>query len=102
MLEMEQTKELRLGTDLNRQFHLIIYEAAGRPLLLEIIERLRRSADAYVHLLVTKAPAGYVDKVIAEHREIMAALRAHSRPKARKAMTAHLRGAVAQISDLID
>ncbi|MCW3014755.1 MAG: GntR family transcriptional regulator, partial [Solirubrobacterales bacterium] len=93
--------DLRLGTDLNRQFHMAICRAAARPQLLDIIERLRRSADAYVQLLVTKAPPEYIDDVVQEHRDIVAALKGRAPGKAHKAMTKHLRRSLAQISDVI-
>jgi DNA-binding GntR family transcriptional regulator len=101
MLEMEGVKDPRLGTGLNREFHLVIYRAAHRPLLLEMIERLRQAADAYVQLLVTKASQDYVDAVLLEHREIFSALAAHAPARAHKAMTKHLRRSLEQISDVI-
>lgn len=98
---MDAAEQMRLGTELNRRFHFTIYRAAGRPLLLEMIERLRQSADAYVQLLVSQASAGYRDSVRDEHRAILDALEARSPQGARRAMERHLQHNLAEISKLV-
>lgn len=97
----ERVPQLRLGTELNRDFHLTIYRAAQRPALLALIERLRHSADAYVQLLVSQATADYREAVDREHREIAEALRRHSPRRAQRAMSAHLRHNFTEISRLL-
>jgi DNA-binding GntR family transcriptional regulator len=101
VVEMDKTDEFQLGTDLNRRLHLVIYQAANRPLLLDMIERLRRSADAYVRVLLAHAPPRYVDDIRHEHHTILAALQAHDPVAARQAMTTHLSHSVEQIKQLI-
>jgi DNA-binding GntR family transcriptional regulator len=101
LVEMEKPVEFQLGTDLNRRLHLAIYQSANRPQLLDIIERLRRSADAYVRVLLSHAPAGYRDDIRREHRQIVAALAAHDPVATRDAMTAHLSHSLEQIKTLI-
>jgi DNA-binding GntR family transcriptional regulator len=101
MQEMERPAQLRLGTELNRQFHFAIYRAADRPQLLELVERLRRSADAYLQLVVGHAPTEYHEAVLREHREIHESLRIHSARAARRATRQHLQHNLAKISDLL-
>jgi DNA-binding GntR family transcriptional regulator len=101
LVEMEKPVEFKLGTDLNRELHLAIYQSAQRPQLLDIIERLRRSADAYVRVLLSHAPSGYQDDIRREHRAIFTALAAHDATAAREAMYAHLAHNVEQIQRLI-
>jgi DNA-binding GntR family transcriptional regulator len=91
----------REGIDLNRQFHLEIYRAARRPLLLQHIVRLRDSADAYVQLLVTKHSTAYHDEARHEHADIVKGLRSRSPDRAREAMAAHLQHSYKAISTLL-
>ena len=99
--EMEKPIQFRLGTELNREFHFAIYQSANRPLLLEMIERLRHAADAYVLLLGAHATPSYPDAVRREHREIAAALRRRSPAQTRKAMTTHLRHSLDEIRKVV-
>jgi len=101
-LEIERPDvEFRLGTALNRQFHFAIYRAAKRELLLDMIERLRQSADAYVQLLLRQAPKGYAQAVIEEHRAIADALRARSPKDAHRATRRHLEHNLEHITALV-
>lgn len=99
--EMEAPVQFRMGTALNRQFHFAIYRAAHRSKMLEMIERLRRSADAYVQLLLPQAPHGYPEAVIREHRDIVDALRQRDPGEAYAATARHLQHNLAQISALL-
>jgi DNA-binding GntR family transcriptional regulator len=92
----------REGIDLNREFHIAIYTAARRPLLLQHIDRLRDSAAAYVQLLVAKHPPAYDDEVRHEHGDIVAALRSRAPDRAREAMAAHLQHSYEAISALLE
>ena len=89
------------GIELNRDFHRAIYAAADRPLLLQMIERLRASAEAYVRLLNSKPPPSYYKTVRAEHAAIVDALRAKAPKRARQAMAAHLQHNHEVISQLL-
>lgn len=105
-IEMIQAQMERAGTAdermlCNRRLHLAIYRAADRPTLYSMIEQLRQAADAYVMLLGAWTPAGYDEAADEEHRAIIAALRARSGPKARKAMATHLKHSLEAISTVI-
>lgn len=82
---------------LNRQFHTMINRAAGRPKLLEMIETLRDTATIYQALLIQPTVSEeYLDAVRAEHREILAALRARAPKRAARAVRAHIENNRAQ------
>ena len=70
-----------------RKFHTTIAAATGNPLLLLINEPLY---PANVRQLTLQAPVGYLARLDAEHREILAALRASDGPRAAAATRAHL------------
>lgn len=58
---------------LNAAFHRVIYDAAGKPQLLELIEILRNRAKLYVALLA--ADLKNATHAAAEHRAMLDALR---------------------------
>ncbi|MCW3014569.1 MAG: transcriptional regulator, GntR family [Solirubrobacterales bacterium] len=101
LAEMEQPVEFELGTELNRRFHFMIYRAAERPQLLEMIERLRHAADAYVQVFIAKTTPSYRDAVRTEHREILAGLQERAPERVHQAVTAHLRHNLDVISNLV-
>ena len=70
-----------------RAFHTTIAAATGNPLLLLICEPLFPSN---LRQLTLDAPADYLPRVDAEHREILAAIRAADGPRAAVATRAHL------------
>ena len=57
--------------ELNLRFHSELYELAGRPRLVDMIETLRDASSAYLHIYAkVDFPSERLD---AEHREILAA-----------------------------
>jgi DNA-binding GntR family transcriptional regulator len=89
------------ATELNHEFHRIIYVASGRMQLLAMIERLRDTADAFLPLLARDSSPNY-DDLLREHAEIIAALRARAPRRAHKAMTVHLRHSLATLSQIVE
>lgn len=83
----DPTDELDKVLPAIREFHTTIAAATGNPLLLLISESLFPSNDRQ---LILDAPAGYLPRVDAEHREILAALRDGDGPRAAAATRAHL------------
>jgi GntR family transcriptional regulator, transcriptional repressor for pyruvate dehydrogenase complex len=86
--------EIPTYVEFDVQFHTVIVQAAGNPLLsrfmasiahLDKVGRIqaliRMSADDYTHS---------IQQVYADHQEIVAALRAHDAERARLAMVKHL------------
>jgi DNA-binding GntR family transcriptional regulator len=93
--EMASSLENRvLHNELNRRFHLLIYQAAQRPGLVRLIAQLRDAAAAYL-LLAPKDES--TRDVSAEHAEILGALRAHEPERAGAAMDSHLKSSFENI-----
>ena len=89
---MRQKTESPDYQDLNRNFHRLIYEAARRPRLVEIIESLRDAFEAYIQLeAATEPDLVYTAGAHEQHEEIAVALRKHDFRGARKLMTRHLK-----------
>jgi DNA-binding GntR family transcriptional regulator len=81
----------RYASELNPTFHALIYRAAERPRLSEIIEQLRDASAAYIQLLVLRPqPAVYYASAQREHEEILDALVARKPRHAAAVMKGHL------------
>lgn len=70
---MEGVTDAVEWASLNAAFHRVIYNAAGKPQLFELIEILRNRAKLYVALLA--ADLKNATHAAAEHREMLDALR---------------------------
>jgi DNA-binding GntR family transcriptional regulator len=99
--QMRSAKPARY-VELNREFHRRIYDAAGRPRLLEIIEQLRDVAASYLQLTVQQYDPAYRDKVQAEHEAIRDALRKRDAKRAGRLVHDHLRHNARQVASLVE
>lgn len=70
---MERVTDPLEWASLNAAFHRVIYDAAGKPQLFELIEILRNRAKLYVALLA--ADLKNATHAAAEHRAMLEALR---------------------------
>lgn len=82
--------------ELNSQFHGIIYAAARRPKLAQLIADLRESSAAYLRIYATVAPTA--NDTHKEHEAIFEACRARAPKRAAKAMIEHLQHTVEHVS----
>lgn len=73
--ETQDDARLDRYEQLDRAFHRIIFVAAGRPRLAEMIESLRDAFAAYAHLYTAGAEIGLLPKLQAQHEQLVAALR---------------------------
>jgi DNA-binding GntR family transcriptional regulator len=96
--KMRSTSDSHRYVKLNRLFHQTIYDAARRPTLAELIDRLRDAAAAYLSLLEDVDDPTYAAQVQDEHERVVAALRAHQVEAAGQVMEEHLRSAEARIA----
>jgi DNA-binding GntR family transcriptional regulator len=89
---LEQMREAspRRYIELNRELHALIYEAAGRPRLGEMIDGLREVAANYISMNVTQYDEQYREQVQQEHEGIVAALRSGSPKQAARVLREHL------------
>lgn len=88
---MRRTEDAREWLKLNNQFHLRLYESAGRPRLSGLIENLRDASAPYIHMFVaSRAPS---DRANEEHQEILDACIRRDVAAAERATKDHLRSA---------
>lgn len=86
LTQMEKEDDPVKWRDMNVLFHSSLYEPADRPLTLDEIAKLRRQVDRYIR--------NHLDSMRKEseeqHREILAAVKAHDLDAAVKALENHL------------
>ena len=85
LARVEDTERL---ASVNREFHSVLYAAAGRTRQLEIVERLRGMVERYEnvrHTFLAETPDFQAD-----HRRILDACRMRDAPAARSALRDHL------------
>lgn len=89
--EMENCKEVGDFVELDREFHLISFQDAAMPTLLEMVERLWNTTQhyrrAYVQLI---GPEGLEDTHL-EHRMLLAAIRRRDARSAEELLAMHIR-----------
>jgi DNA-binding GntR family transcriptional regulator len=81
--------------DIDKQFHRVIYRAAGSQRWLDTIETLWRRSRRY--MLASTAATGAVESLHADHRAILDACRARDAAQAAVAVRAHLRRSEARL-----
>jgi DNA-binding GntR family transcriptional regulator len=73
---------------LDRQFHLILYQAAGSQRWLDTIELYWRRSTRY--MLASTAMSGAIEKVHADHRVLLERCEARDAPGAERVLRDHL------------
>ena len=97
-----RTSEGEAYQRLNRRLHRLIYAAAHRPQLAELIETLRDRFEAYVALdIIVQPDPVYGDDVRRQHEAIVDALHARAPARARTLMAKHLEGNRQHIADAV-
>jgi DNA-binding GntR family transcriptional regulator len=75
--------------DIDKQFHRVVYRAAGSRRWLETIETLWRRSRRY--MLASTSASGAVASLHADHRAILQACRDHDAARAAEQIRAHLK-----------
>ncbi|MFD7879500.1 GntR family transcriptional regulator [Streptomyces sp. NPDC059766] len=94
-----QAADVTAMTLANRDFHFILYEAAGMPRLVRLIATLWDTTDAYRALYY--AEEGHRDHVLREHRMVLDALRAGQVEEAVRLLDEHRGHAVAALEGIL-
>src|SRR4051812_40988838 len=82
---------------LNQRFHTALYEHCGRPKLVEMIAGLRDASSSYLHIY--RAAEDFpVQRLDAEHREILDACLARDPERAAQATRVHLHHTVEHVA----
>lgn len=92
--------DLARSNELNNEFHAMIYAAAKRPRLAELIADLRSSSKAYTQLFDTQATR--IEETQKEHRDIVAACEAGAVKKAGKAVEKHLLHTISVVAPALE
>ena len=82
----------------DQAFHRLMYEAAGVPDLYELVRRRSGHLDR-LRRLDLPSP-GKAERVVRDHRAIVAALAAHDPEATQAALRAHLSGTLGRIDDI--
>ena len=94
-LAMADTEEFITS---DQAFHRLMYEAAGAPDLYELVRRRSGHLDR-LRRLDLPSP-GKAERVVRDHRAIVAALAARDPEAAQAAMRTHLSGTLGRIEDI--
>ncbi|MAA98165.1 MAG: transcriptional regulator [Stappia sp.] len=86
-----ETAPLAAFGDLNKAFHLTLYEASERPRLLAHVGLLNDAADRYLRMAIGRLD--YAPRSHAEHRALLAACRDRDVPRAVALLEDHVREA---------
>jgi DNA-binding GntR family transcriptional regulator len=87
--------------ELNQRFHTGVYERCDRPRLVDMIAALRDASSAYLNIY--RAAADFpVERLDAEHREILAACVARDPERAATAARRHLEHTVEHVASRLE
>jgi DNA-binding GntR family transcriptional regulator len=87
--------------ELNQHFHTGVYERSDRPRLVDMIAGLRDASSAYLNIY--RAAADFpVERLDAEHREILAACVARDPERAATAARTHLEHTVEHVASRLE
>ena len=87
--------------ELNQRFHTGVYERSGRSRLVDMIAALRDASSAYLNIY--RAAADFpVERLDAEHREILAACVARDPERAATAARTHLEHTVEHVASRLE
>ena len=96
---MRRTDDARKWLKLNDEFHLRLYESAGRPRLSRLIDNLRDASAPYIHMFVASRPVS--ERANEEHQEILDACVRGDAEAAQRAIRQHLQGASEQLASFL-
>ncbi|CAG8867952.1 HTH-type transcriptional repressor RspR [Pseudomonas fluorescens] len=85
---MENTDDPHKLSELNQQFHALLFGRVARPRLHSLIKSLHDSVDRHLRFLLTNL--NYHQKSQKDHRDIVQALRSGDREAAEKLLETHL------------
>jgi DNA-binding GntR family transcriptional regulator len=93
---MRRTSDPRRWLRLNDEFHLKLYECAGRPHLISLIDNLRDASTPYIYMFVANRKPS--DQANGEHQEILEACMRGDSKAAQRAIRHHLRHASTELA----
>lgn len=88
MQSLSALKDFDTYSECNRQFHNIIYKAAQKPIITDIIQNIKTQLKRFQ--IKTMLVPGRADRSLEEHRAILDALRNHDAVVAEKMIVSHV------------
>ncbi len=85
---MAEYADTRTWLAANTEFHAAIYRRAGRPRMIELVERLRRDTDRYMYVHIEVV--GQTEHLVDEHLSILAAVESRDAALAARLTREHL------------
>ena len=85
---MEEHADTRTWLAANTEFHAAIYRRAGRPRMVELVERLRRDIDRYMYVHIEVV--GQTGHLVEEHLGILSAVESRDAALAARLTREHL------------
>ena len=95
--EAEATDDGGRLSELNHRFHMTLYGAAGRPLLLDAIERLHTNVNRYMRLIL--GDLGHQRTSHSEHRLLLEACRTGDGKAGERILAGHISAATDLLVD---
>ncbi|MDU4961672.1 MAG: GntR family transcriptional regulator [Sporomusaceae bacterium] len=87
-------------SELNWQFHEILYQAADRPKLLALLKTLHNNVERYMRLYLSTMQ--YQEKSQAEHRALLAACRDRDIDRAQQLLRTHMANASSSLATYLN
>ncbi len=100
LARIDEEHNKQLWDELNWDFHAVIYRAAGRDKLFDMLHALHNSVQRYMSLyLVTMR---YQERAQTEHRMLLEACREKNIKKAQRILQKHIKNASARVEKYIE
>ncbi len=99
---MENTKDPDAYLKANNQFHNKIYQEAGVPVMMEIIDSLWERYSPYFHILLKGGSNWIAPEFFQTHRGMMTGMRRKDPVEVRKWLEKDLTGAAKMLLDLLE
>lgn len=87
---MRDARDHQRWMELNREFHETLYEPAGRPAALELLESLRQRGERYVQMWTRGRGLARPAEAAREHAAIVRAVRRGDAEETRAAIVRHI------------
>ncbi|WMJ83689.1 GntR family transcriptional regulator [Oscillospiraceae bacterium LTW-04] len=97
MKSLSAVKDFDTYSECNRQFHNIIYVAARKPIIADIIQNIKTQLKRFQ--IKTMLVPGRADRSLEEHEAILNALRNHDAVVAEKVIVTHVSHVVETITE---
>lgn len=98
--EAEQTESIDRWGELNWAFHSLLYEAADRPKLAQLIRQISNQTERYIRVLISNS--SYRSVAEHEHRTILAACSLRNAEAASALLGQHIRQTGVLINRFLD